>query len=324
MTSIVYEREEAFEHGIEAAILLEAMRRWSLVHGVNGFGLCDGRVWVRGSCRSFADFFGGITKFKMLSVMNYLSDADLMWSRTFQETGQKAKYYSVMDFDKLDQIMAGYQSLWEQEWPATGHYDPDNGRPPVIMKPIQEYDFYFWLISNQGILYNSLPNTHYIRARDLYNIIYISKYYLLSNIKSVFYIKEKKINTKKKKTPELSPENERKRINAVERCTEFFSFFKTKSPNPKSGSETLPADTTPVGRSNRFDDFIRNYPKRQRVHIARKVWIEMDLDDMLHAIFRDIMYRQEKGDWKDIDEKYIPSPDKYLSERRWEDNLSEI
>lgn len=68
-----------------------------------------------------------------------------------------------------------------------------------------------------------------------------------------------------------------------------------------------------------FDEFWAAYPKPVAKNRAAQSWAKLKPDEELRwRIIADIR-RRMNGEWRDIDEKYIPYPATYLNQHRWED-----
>lgn len=68
-----------------------------------------------------------------------------------------------------------------------------------------------------------------------------------------------------------------------------------------------------------FDDFWAEYPRPVAKQKAREAWSKVKPDEgVRESILADVR-RRKAGEWKDIEERYIPHPSTYLNQRRWED-----
>ena len=113
-----------------------------------------------------------------------------------------------------------------------------------------------------------------------------------------------------------------------------FSFFKRQTyKNYKADLKKVDAINTSINTSNKdtprksaktvftdgFDDFWAEYPRPVAKQKAREAWAKVKPDEgVRESILADVR-RRKAGEWKDIEERYIPHPSTYLNQRRWED-----
>lgn len=78
-----------------------------------------------------------------------------------------------------------------------------------------------------------------------------------------------------------------------------------------------------IGRqAGRFREFWLAYPKKVKKRPAYNLWVNKKLDAICDALLDDIKTRlQEDGRWRS---GFIPDPTTYLSQERWNDELSEL
>lgn len=77
---------------------------------------------------------------------------------------------------------------------------------------------------------------------------------------------------------------------------------------------------SPWGESIRFNDFWRVYPKRWKRERSLAVWRKLNLDPLADTIIRSV--QEHLPYWEDP--KFIPLPENFLAEKRWEDELTSI
>jgi hypothetical protein len=94
--------------------------------------------------------------------------------------------------------------------------------------------------------------------------------------------------------------------------------------NPGEGLQKLKAE--PPG--NGFNEFLREYPKRiaaKQVNEIRKVWFRTVIDPAnVVEILADVRFRKTTDDWKTDGGRYVPSPVRYLEERKWDEPMAVI
>lgn len=87
------------------------------------------------------------------------------------------------------------------------------------------------------------------------------------------------------------------------------------APDPMTGNAT-------TGNRWLFERFWRSYPRKIRKEAAQRIFQAQGLGQLLDTILRDIERRQsEDRRWV---EGYIPNPDNYLRDRRWEEPIEPV
>lgn len=83
-------------------------------------------------------------------------------------------------------------------------------------------------------------------------------------------------------------------------------------------------DNNADNASDRFDEFWDVYPRRAAKANARKSWEKLSPDDALCNLILSAVQRQKRSaQWMKEDGRYIPNPNTWLDQRRWEDELPE-
>ena len=74
-------------------------------------------------------------------------------------------------------------------------------------------------------------------------------------------------------------------------------------------------------RGGRFAEFWEAYPRHEGGRAnCEKAWVSKKLDREADRILEDIRSRlADPGQWKSIEQRFIPHPKTYLNQRRWED-----
>jgi hypothetical protein len=93
----------------------------------------------------------------------------------------------------------------------------------------------------------------------------------------------------------------------------------TEPDKPKTRKAPKPSKWDPEG----FAQFWAAYPKKVKKQNALAAWRRLEKRDLLlDAILAALEWQRKSAQWTEDAGKYIPSPDKYLSGRRWEDEPS--
>ncbi|MEL6300281.1 MAG: hypothetical protein AAFV47_09235 [Pseudomonadota bacterium] len=72
----------------------------------------------------------------------------------------------------------------------------------------------------------------------------------------------------------------------------------------------------------RFGDFWAIYPRKEAQVPAKRIWNAQGLDSIADTIIADVQKRIAlHSQWQDP--QYIPHPDRYLREERWNDEINE-
>lgn len=94
--------------------------------------------------------------------------------------------------------------------------------------------------------------------------------------------------------------------------------------NPGEGAQKLKAEPSDDG----LNEFLREYPKRiaaKQVNEIRNGWIRTVIDPAnVVEILADVRFRKTTDDWKTDGGRYVPSPIRYLEERRWDEPMAVI
>ena len=102
---------------------------------------------------------------------------------------------------------------------------------------------------------------------------------------------------------------------------------KTKN---KNNTKTVPPVMSPEGtesiQSRGFEDFWKEYPKKQGKLNARKAWDKLCRSERVDEMFLTVLMqglrdRKESRDWQKDNGQYIPLPASWLNGRRWEDEV---
>ena len=85
-------------------------------------------------------------------------------------------------------------------------------------------------------------------------------------------------------------------------------------------------NTDPAGdRERRFAVFWERYPKKENKVAARKAWDKLDPDTfLLDAMLTAIDRQMRSSAWTAEGGRSIPSPTSWLSQRRWEDEVTSL
>lgn len=78
------------------------------------------------------------------------------------------------------------------------------------------------------------------------------------------------------------------------------------------------ARTVPVGSMEGCDLFLAAYPRKEVPYAARKIWREQGLAKYANVILAHVEKMKRSADWNKDGGMYIPYPNTYLSQRRWE------
>ena len=71
---------------------------------------------------------------------------------------------------------------------------------------------------------------------------------------------------------------------------------------------------------NKFDIFWSIYPRKQKKKRAHQIWVKNKLDNISDKII-DSVKKKLDYDWKDKNLEFIPLPDAYLNQERWNDEI---
>ncbi len=94
--------------------------------------------------------------------------------------------------------------------------------------------------------------------------------------------------------------------------------------NPGEGAQKLKAESS----DNGLDEFLREYPKRiteRQVIEIRKLWCRTVISPAQAVeILADVRLRKTTDEWKTDGGRYVPSPVRYLEERKWDEPTAVI
>ena len=139
--------------------------------------------------------------------------------------------------------------------------------------------------------------------------------------------KHQTIRAKRSKYPApLTSASKCKQMHAdASRCTQM----QADAPVIQSESVSVSVSESPsepaagVGAMERaFEAFWAEYPNRSKRHDSRNVWMRLKPDEALQArIIAGVRAAKSSQQWQKEGGRYIPSAERYLRERRWEDEL---
>lgn len=91
---------------------------------------------------------------------------------------------------------------------------------------------------------------------------------------------------------------------------------------PVEGRTTPPKRESPSERLELFDRFWKAYPRKEGKAAAAKAWNDIQPDEALVArMVSAVEAKKRSPEWTQENGKFIPHPAKWLSERRWEDEM---
>lgn len=92
-----------------------------------------------------------------------------------------------------------------------------------------------------------------------------------------------------------------------------------QSPSSSSFSNTPP---TPTGECESFENFWKEYPKKQGKDKAQTIWRREGLDAIAPVIIDAVQRAASSSQWQDAKFfRYIPTPATFLEEKRWTDQF---
>ena len=95
-----------------------------------------------------------------------------------------------------------------------------------------------------------------------------------------------------------------------------------KQTSGKAGNENVPSLSDPVMRE-RFSQFWEKYPRKIAQGAAEAAWANLSPDEELFGRIMDALcvslYSQQ---WRENGGQYIPSPVKWINEKRWNDEMN--
>lgn len=106
------------------------------------------------------------------------------------------------------------------------------------------------------------------------------------------------------------------------RWQDLATVAKEKEKEEGKDKESLPPKS-PQGESESFVQFWEKYPRKMNRSKARQAWEELCPDEELTAaIMAAVQEQSGSAQWQQEGGRFIPSPDKWLTGRRWEDKLA--
>lgn len=89
-----------------------------------------------------------------------------------------------------------------------------------------------------------------------------------------------------------------------------------------TNGEKISPPISPQGESESFARFWEAYPRKINRSRAWRAWKELDPDNELEGtIMAAVREQSGSAQWKQEGGRFIPSPDKWLSDQRWKDKL---
>lgn len=71
-----------------------------------------------------------------------------------------------------------------------------------------------------------------------------------------------------------------------------------------------------------FNSFWKLYPKRIGKEAALRAWMELDLnEELIKSILHGLKRHLDTEEWKKENGRFIPNPEKFIRDRRWEDEI---
>lgn len=93
-----YDVEIAKEYGINAAVMLEDIRRLVTDNEATGTNLHDGRYWTYSSVRAFAQLFPEMSSKAIRTALEKLESNGLIMTGNYnQSTNDRTKWYTLTD-----------------------------------------------------------------------------------------------------------------------------------------------------------------------------------------------------------------------------------
>lgn len=77
----------------------------------------------------------------------------------------------------------------------------------------------------------------------------------------------------------------------------------------------------PVEQDSKFNQFWKAYPRKTNKSFAEKVFLKLNVDEVLLTKMTNAIALQNRTVWKDKDQQYIPHPSTWLNGKRWEDEV---
>lgn len=95
-----FDIEDAAEHGIPAAVLLENMRFWIQHNRANGRHQMEERTWTYNSARALAELFPYLSEDQIQRQMKRLVDSGVILKKTMGNAFDKTNWYAFADEEK--------------------------------------------------------------------------------------------------------------------------------------------------------------------------------------------------------------------------------
>lgn len=90
--------ELAVKYGLQAAVLLEDLRRWTQFYKANNTNSRNGRIWVRRSLDDFHDAFPYLSVKQIRYALKKLEDKGVIKTDNFNESNyDRTKWYAIND-----------------------------------------------------------------------------------------------------------------------------------------------------------------------------------------------------------------------------------
>jgi len=94
---------------------------------------------------------------------------------------------------------------------------------------------------------------------------------------------------------------------------------------PKSEPKTKPKPAKPQGYTEDFETFWKAYPKKLGKKAAYTSWQKIDPDaKLLELILQAVVAQSGTQDWQKQHGQFIPHPNTWLNNERWNDELETI
>jgi DNA replication protein DnaC len=97
----------------------------------------------------------------------------------------------------------------------------------------------------------------------------------------------------------------------------------SKSNSSKNNKNKKKNSNTKASASG-FEDFWKAYPKKKAREAAKKAWDKLRPgEELRNVILQAVQIQINTPDWKKANGQYIPYPETWLNNRRWEDDVAE-
>lgn len=102
MTSHSFDIDDAKEHGLTAAVLLQNLRFWIQHNKANGTHEHGGRTWTYNSAKAFAELFPYLSAPQIKRTLRKLVDDGVLLSRTLSENSwDRVNWYAFAEEDSM-------------------------------------------------------------------------------------------------------------------------------------------------------------------------------------------------------------------------------